>query len=103
MIDLLRGRQFTIVSGSSHCYRKQEFAGATYYQLGTAGGYSSLDGVGNGTVDHFTWVTVDSGATKIANVLIDSVLPDDFCTEESATDFIAGEVILSGRVCLRDY
>lgn len=102
VIDLLRGRPFTIISGSSHCYRKQEFNGVAYYQLGTAGGYSSLDGVGNGTVDHFTWATVDNGQIHLANVLIDSVLPDDFCTEESAADYVAGEVIASGRVSLWD-
>jgi len=102
VIDLLRGRQFTIISGSTHCYRKQEFAGIPYYQLGTAGGYSALEGIGNGTVDHFTWVTVDNGKAKIANILIDSVLPDDFCTEDTAADFVAGEEIASGRVSLWD-
>ncbi len=102
VVDLLKGRPFTIFSASSHAYRKQEFAGTTYYQLATAGGYSSLDGVGNGTVDHFAWVTVDNGDVKIANVLLDGVLPDDFCTEELAADFVAGEVIISGRMSLWD-
>lgn len=100
VVDLLGHRPSTIISGSSHCYRKQEFNGAVYYQLGTAGGYSALDGVGNGTVDHFMWVTFDAGQVTIGNVLIDSVLPDDFCTEEKAADFVAGEVIISGRMSL---
>ncbi|MDR3708345.1 MAG: hypothetical protein P4L33_08590 [Capsulimonadaceae bacterium] len=98
--DLLRDRPCTVISGSTHCYRKQEFAGLVYYQLGTAGGYSTLDGIGNGTVDHFTWVTVDNGQVKLANVLIDGVLPDDFCTEETAAEFVAGEVIISGRMSI---
>ncbi|HEY3330383.1 MAG TPA: hypothetical protein VGK19_10210 [Capsulimonadaceae bacterium] len=102
VIDLLGKRSFDIISGSSHCYRKQDFHGTPYYQLGTAGGYSSLDGPGNGTVDHFMWVTVEGKHVKIANVLIDSVLPDDFCTEETASDFVAGEVIISGRMSLWD-
>ena len=98
IIRLLSDRPHTIISGSSHCYRKQTFEGDAYYQLGTAGGYSTLDGPENGTVDHFMWVTVDADKVRIANVLIDSVLPDDFCTEETASDFVAGEVILSGRM-----
>jgi hypothetical protein len=102
VVDLLHGRAFTIISASSHAYRKQEFNGITYYQLATAGGYSALDGVGNGTVDHFMWITVDNGNVKIANVLLDGVLPDDFCTEELAADFVAGEVIISGRMSLWD-
>jgi hypothetical protein len=102
LIDLLGNRKFTIISGSSHCYRKQSFSGATYYQLATAGGYSSLDGIGNGTVDHFTWVTIDGEDCKMSNILIDSVLPDDFCTEESAAEYVAGEIIASGRMSVWD-
>jgi hypothetical protein len=102
IVDLLKNRSFTIISGSSHCYRKHSFNGVPYYQLGTAGGYSTLDGVGNGTVDHFSWVTVDGSDVKLSNVLIDSVLADDFCTEESAAEYVSGEVIVSGRTSFWD-
>ena len=78
---LLADRSHTIISGSSHAYRKTSCGGCTYYVVGTAGGYSPLDGPEDGTVDHFLWMTIEDGIPHIANVLIDSVLADDFCTE----------------------
>jgi hypothetical protein len=83
IISCLGEHNWTLFSGSSHSYMKQYFEGRAYYQLGRAGG-AEFGGTCKelGQFDHFTWVSVEEGTPQIANVLIDAVLPDNYCEAE---------------------
>jgi hypothetical protein len=80
----LSNRPHAVFAGHVHTYQKYERNGAAYYTLATSGGSSGLDGVYAGTFDHFTWVTLGTGAPVVANIRVDGVVRDDVITEESA-------------------
>jgi len=50
--------------------------------LATTGGGSRMRGVDFGEFDHATWVTMTENGPKIANLLIDGILPEDINNEE---------------------
>src|SRR5262249_1081412 len=80
----LAKRPYQVFSGHVHRYQKFVRQGRNYYQLATTGGGSRLRGVGYGEFDHVAWVTMKKDGPVIANILLDSVLPDDLKVPESA-------------------
>ena len=73
----LMGRNYTVFCGHVHRYQKFGRQGMYYYQLATTGGGSKLRGVEYGEFDHFVWVTMKKDGPLMANILIDSVLPEN--------------------------
>jgi hypothetical protein len=79
----LAGRPYTVFCGHVHSYRKFVRQGRNYYQLATTGGGSRMRGVGYGEFDHIVWVRMKKSGPVLANVLLDSILPDDLRVPES--------------------
>jgi hypothetical protein len=79
----LADRPYTVFCGHVHRYQKFVRQGQNYYQLATTGGGSKLRGVAYGEFDHVVWVTMKKSGPLLANVLLDSVLPDDLRVPES--------------------
>lgn len=77
-------RNYTVFSGDFHFYNKFIRNNRNYYLLATAGGVSKLRGVKDyGEFDHITYVTMTDKGPKIANVLLDGILPDDVLTSKN--------------------
>jgi 3',5'-cyclic AMP phosphodiesterase CpdA len=81
--EALKDRPYTVFCGHVHHYRKFVRQGRNYYQLATTGGGSRMRGVSYGEFDHVVWVTMKKDGPVLANVLLDSVLPDDLTVPES--------------------
>jgi hypothetical protein len=79
----LADRPYTVFCGHVHRYQKFVRQGRSYYQLATTGGGSKLRGVSYGEFDHVVWVTMKKDGPILANVLLDSVLPDDLRVPDS--------------------
>jgi hypothetical protein len=79
----LAGRPYTVFCGHIHSYRKFVRQGRNYYQLATTGGGSKMRGVQYGEFDHIVWVTMKQDGPRLANILLDSILPDDLKTPAS--------------------
>ena len=79
----LADRPYTVFVGHVHRYQKYVRQGRNYYQLATTGGGSKLRGVSYGEFDHLVWVTMKKDGPLLANVLLDSILPEDLKTPES--------------------
>jgi hypothetical protein len=79
----LADRPYTVFCGHVHRYRKFVRQGRNYYQLATTGGGSKLRGIGYGEFDHVVKVTMKKDGPILANILLDSVLPDDLRVPES--------------------
>ena len=73
----LNGRPYTVVCGHVHHYVKFVRRGMNYYQLATTGGSSKMRGVEYGEFDHFLWVTMKKDGPMLANVMLDSVYPEN--------------------------
>lgn len=82
--SMLQDRPYTVFAGHTHAYAKYERLGRNYYILSTTGGGSNLAGPDAGEFDHIVWVTMDANGPRVANVLLDGILPDDVVTELSA-------------------
>ncbi len=80
----LQKRNYTVFSGDWHRYVKYSRYGRDYYVLATAGGVSKLRGVDYGEFDHIMWVTMTADGPKVANILLDGVLPGDVVTQENS-------------------
>ncbi len=80
---LLDGRKMTAFCGHVHRYQKFTRNGNTYYQLATTGGGSRMRGVEYGEFDHIAWITMKADGPRIANVMLDGILPEDLKTPES--------------------
>jgi hypothetical protein len=80
----LADRPYTVFCGHVHRYQKFVRQGRNYYQLATTGGGSKMRGVAYGEFDHIVWVTMKKDGPVLANVLLDSVLPDDLREPESS-------------------
>jgi hypothetical protein len=74
---LLKGRNYTVFCGHVHRYEKFVRQGMNYYQLATTGGSSKVRGIEYGEFDHITWVTMKKDGPLLANILLDSILPED--------------------------
>lgn len=73
----LKGRDYTVFCGHVHRFQKFVRHGMNYYQLATTGGGSRLRGVEFNEFDHFVWVTMKKDGPVLANVLLDSVYPEN--------------------------
>jgi 3',5'-cyclic AMP phosphodiesterase CpdA len=75
--EALKDRPYTVFCGHVHRYQKFVRQGRNYYQLATTGGGSRMRGVSYGEFDHLVWVTMKKDGPVLANVMLDSILPDD--------------------------
>jgi hypothetical protein len=80
----LQGRKHTVFAGHVHQYVKysQKAPETNYYTLATTGGGNKLRGAEFGEFDHAMWITMTDNGPKIANLLIDGILPENINTEE---------------------
>ncbi len=85
----LVGRPYTVFCGHVHRYQKFVRQGQNYYQLATTGGESKMRGIGYGEFDHIVWVTMKKDRPLLANLLLDSILPDDLKVPESSEEGIS--------------
>ena len=77
----LGDRKYTVFAGHVHHYGKYMRNQRAYYTLGTTGGGNKLRGTALGEFDHVTWVTMTDQGPRMANILVDGILPDDVATE----------------------
>ena len=73
----LAGRNYTVFCGHLHRYQKYVRNGMNYYQLATTGGGSRLRGLQYGEFDQIAWITMKPEGPRIANIVLDGVLPED--------------------------
>jgi hypothetical protein len=85
----LAKRPYTVFCGHIHSYQKFVRQGQNYYQLATTGGVSKMRGLAYGEFDHIVWVTMKKDGPLLANILLDSVLPDDLKVPDSTEKGIA--------------
>jgi hypothetical protein len=85
----LADRPYTVFCGHVHSYQKFVRQGQNYYQLATTGGDSKMRGIGYGEFDHVVWVTMKKDGPLLANLLLDSILPDDLKVPESTEEGIS--------------
>jgi serine/threonine-protein phosphatase CPPED1 len=76
----LRDRSYTVFCGHVHRYEKFVRQGMNYYQLATTGGGSLMRGADYGEFDHLVWVTMKKDGPLLANILLDSVQPENLQT-----------------------
>jgi hypothetical protein len=81
MEKALGDRKYTVFAGHVHHYGKYMRNQRAYYTLGTTGGGSRLRGTALGEFDHVIWVTMTDQGPRMANLLVDGILPDDIATE----------------------
>jgi hypothetical protein len=81
--EMLQDRPYTVFAGHYHTYTKYERLGRDYYVFATTGGGSELAGPDTGQFDHIVWVTMEEDGPRVANVLLDGILPDDVVTERT--------------------
>lgn len=79
----LKGRSYTVFAGHVHRYEKFVRQGMNYYQLATTGGGSLMRGVEYREFDQFVWVTMKKEGPLLANILLDSVLPENLKIEKT--------------------
>lgn len=85
--QLLRDRDHTVFAGHVHNYVQYDRNGQNYYSLATTGGGSRLRGVRYGEFDHITWLTMEEDGPRVANLLLDGILPADAVTESEIQKF----------------
>ena len=85
--ELLGERPHTVFAGHVHHYVQYERQGRHYYSLATTGGSSQLRGVPFGEFDHITWLTMEKDGPRVANLLLDGILPANVVTEKSIERF----------------
>ncbi len=74
---MLKDRDYTVFCGHVHRYRKYIRQGKNYYQLATTGGGSRLRGTSFGEFDHIVWVTMKDDGPVLANIMLDSLYPEN--------------------------
>ena len=79
----LVGRNYTVFCGHVHRYQKYIRNGMNYYQLATTGGGSKLRGIPYGEFDQIAWITMKPDGPRIANILLDGVLPENLDLPDS--------------------
>lgn len=70
----LGDRDFTMFAGHIHNYHRDVIDGRDHIRLGPSGGVWVYPGE-EGNFDHITLVTMTDGGPRIANVLLDGVMP----------------------------
>jgi len=83
----LGDRRYTVFAGHVHHYVQYERNGRKYYHLATTGGGSQLRGIPYGEFDHVTWLTMEPDGPRVANLLLDGILPADAVTEKGIARF----------------
>ncbi len=79
----LSGRSYTVFAGHVHRYQKFVRQNMNYYQLATTGGDSLMRGLEYNEFDQFAWVTMRNDGPVLANILLDSVLPENLVTQKT--------------------
>ena len=90
----LAGRKHTIFAGHIHEYIHFTRDGMKYITLSTTGGGSRLRGIEHGEFDHVTWVTMTKDGPRVANLLLDGILPADVRSEDHAR---IGRLVFEGE------
>ena len=85
----LAGRNYTVFCGHVHRYQKYVRNGMNYYQLATTGGGSKLRGIPYGEFDQIAWITMKPDGPRIANILLDGLLPENMHLPESKEKGVA--------------
>lgn len=85
--ELLGERPHTVFAGHVHHYVQYERKGHQYYSLATTGGGSQLRGIPYGEFDHITWLTMEEDGPRVANLMLDGILPANVVTESSIERF----------------
>ena len=80
--SMLQDRPYTVFAGHTHMYTLYERLGRDYYIFSTTGGGSDLRGPEAGEFDHIIWVTMAQDGPRVANLLLDGILPGDVFTED---------------------
>jgi predicted phosphodiesterase len=103
----LMGRNYTVFCGHVHRYQKFVRNGMNYYQLATTGGGSKLRGIPYGEFDQIAWITMKPEGPRIANILLDGLLPENLQVPDTdekgverkmlATVPIAGKLTMNGK------
>lgn len=70
----LGDRPHTMFAGHVHNYRHTVIDGHDHIRLGPTGGLWVLSG-DDGNFDHITWVTMTTNGPRVANIVLDAVLP----------------------------
>lgn len=76
----LADRDYTVIAGHYHSYRRETRFGRDYLNMGTTGAIPH----GADPMDHFAWVTLRGGAPSIAVIRLDGVLDRDASHGHSA-------------------
>jgi hypothetical protein len=84
---LLGTRPHTVFSGHVHHYVQYDRNGMKYYHLGTTGGSSQMRGLSYGEFDHVTWLTMEADGPRVANLMLEGILPADVVTEKGVARF----------------
>lgn len=103
----LMGRNYTVFCGHVHRYQKFVRNGMNYYQLATTGGGSKLRGIPYGEFDQIAWITMKPEGPRIANILLDGLLPENLEVPDTnekgverkmlATVPVTGKVTMNGK------
>ena len=73
----LKGRSYTVFAGHVHRYEKFVRQDMNYYQFATTGGSSMMRGLEYNEFDQLVWVTMKKDGPLLANLLLDSILPEN--------------------------
>lgn len=82
--QLLEGRPHSVFAGHFHEYIHYERLGQAYTILSATGGSSALRGTAFGEFDHAMWVTMTPEGPRMANLLLEGILPVTVRTEAQA-------------------
>jgi hypothetical protein len=102
---MLAGRNCTVFAGHKHRYLSHEEDGISFITMATTGGGSPLRGIAYGEFDQIAWVTMTENGPRIANILLDGILPQDFRTPslvEELSLFESGRAMIATPILLED-
>lgn len=85
--EMLGDRPYTVFAGHVHHYVQYQRHGRQLYTLATTGGGSQLRGVPYGEFDHIAWLTMEKDGPRVANLMLDGILPASVVTEQSIERF----------------
>lgn len=101
----LAGRNYTVFAGHVHRYQKYLRNGMNYYMLATTGGGSRLRGVDYGEFDHIVWATMKDDGPRLANIMLDGILPENLRVADTGEPGVARRMLpaepVFGTVMLR--
>ncbi|GGC06525.1 hypothetical protein GCM10011494_26410 [Novosphingobium endophyticum] len=71
----LRDRNYTVIAGHNHYYRREIRSGHDYLTMGSTGAVSHQSGPGS--MDHIAWITVSAGEPDVSLIKLSSLLDRD--------------------------